>query len=68
MTEEGNAMSGTSKADPKTHAQRRFKEVLPKTEAHLKEKASLESEAGKQKKAPNKEQVRRNDRMSSWKR
>jgi len=40
-------MAETPKSDSKTDAQRAFEEVLRKTEAHLKEKATLESEAGK---------------------
>lgn len=40
------AMAGTHKSDSKTDAQRAFEELLRKAEAHLKEKASLESEGG----------------------
>jgi hypothetical protein len=42
------AMAGSHKSDSKTDAQRTFEELLRKTEAHLKEKASLEFEGGKQ--------------------
>jgi DNA-directed RNA polymerase subunit RPC12/RpoP len=41
-------MVGTPKSDSKTDAQRTFEELLRKTEAYLKEEASLESEGGKQ--------------------
>jgi hypothetical protein len=48
MTEENMAMAGTHKSNSKTDDQRAFEELLRKTEAHLKEKASLEFEGGKQ--------------------
>jgi hypothetical protein len=48
-------MAGTRRSDPKTRDQRRFEELLRKTEAHLKKKASLEAEAGKQTEAPKKD-------------
>jgi hypothetical protein len=41
-------MAETRKSDSKTDAQRVFEELLRKTEARLKEKASLEFEGGKQ--------------------
>ena len=47
-------MTGTSKTDHKTDAQRRFEGLLAKTEAHLQEKASLESEGRKQNNFPKK--------------
>jgi len=40
------AMAWTHKSDSKIDAQRAFEELLRKTEAHLKENASLESEGG----------------------
>ena len=42
------AIAGTHKSDSKTDAQCAFEELLRKTEAYLKEKASLEFESGKQ--------------------
>jgi hypothetical protein len=42
------SMAGTHESDSKTDDQRAFEELLRKTEAHLKEKASLEFEGGKQ--------------------
>jgi hypothetical protein len=42
------AMAGTHKSDSKTDAQRVFEELLRKTQAYLKQKASLESEGRKQ--------------------
>jgi hypothetical protein len=48
MTEEKMAMAGSHKSNSKTDDQRAFEELLRKTEAHLKEKASLEFEGGKQ--------------------
>jgi len=42
------AFAGTQKSDSKTDAQCAFEELLRKTEAHLKKKASLEFEGGKQ--------------------
>jgi hypothetical protein len=41
-------MAGTHTSNSKTDAQRAFEELLRKTEAHLKEMASLEFEGGKQ--------------------
>lgn len=40
-------MAGARKSDPMTKAQRRFEELLRRTEAYLKEQASLECAAGK---------------------
>jgi hypothetical protein len=40
------AMAWTHKSDSKIDAQRAFEELLRKTEAHLKENASLESKGG----------------------
>jgi len=42
------AIAWTQKSDSKTDAQCAFEELLRKTEAHLKEKASLEFESGRQ--------------------
>ena len=42
------AMAGTHKSDSKTDAQRAFEELLRKTQAYPKEKASLEFQCGKQ--------------------
>jgi hypothetical protein len=42
------AIAETHKSDSKTDAQRAFEELLRKTQAYLKEKASLESDGGKQ--------------------
>jgi hypothetical protein len=48
ITEEKNGYGGTHKSDSKTDAQRVFEELLRKTQAYLKQKASLESEGRKQ--------------------
>jgi hypothetical protein len=42
------AIAAMHKSDSKTDIQRAFEELLRKTEAHLKAKASLEFEGGKQ--------------------
>lgn len=47
-------MAGSRKRDSKTEAQRKFEELLRKTEAYLKKKASPGSKAGKQSEAPKK--------------
>ena len=49
------AMAGTHKSDSKTDVQRTFEELLRKTEAYLREKASLEFEGGKQDGVPKKD-------------
>lgn len=48
-------MAGNRNSDPKTKAQRRFEELLRKTEAYLKKKASLETEAVKPMEPPKKD-------------
>jgi|HubBroStandDraft_6_1064221.scaffolds.fasta_scaffold662742_1 hypothetical protein len=59
-------MAGTRKSDSKTDAQRVFEELLRKTDAHLKEKASLEFEGGKQDGVFKKESQALNDEVCSF--
>lgn len=48
-------MAESRKSDSTTKAQRKFEELLRRTEAALKEQASQESEAGKEKGSPKKD-------------
>jgi hypothetical protein len=60
------AMAGTHTSNSKTDAHRAFEELLRKTEAHLKEKASLEFEGGKQDEVLKKKRQRLNDEVCSF--